>query len=143
MIRPVEAVLHCGGAEIPYRRWGHGPPLVVVGHAPVPSLGVTEEERLSLAGFRVLVPLVPLPGGAAQADRWMLGLLEGLGLERPGLVLDREAAGILNRFLHRHRERIGIVAILAGGDPDGSTGSIVQILRGGSADQGKLCPSGR
>jgi hypothetical protein len=129
MIPPAEGILHCGGSEIPYRRRGHGPPLLVVTRHPGSPLDPVDEEALAVAGFRVVVPLAPLPTAAPQADRWMLGLLEGLGLERPGLVLDREAAVVLQHFLQRHGERIGAVTILAGGEAAGeSIGRLARIL---------------
>lgn len=136
MSQPLDAVLHCGGTEIPYRRRGHGPSLLVVRRASEPALDGPGEERLAAAGFRVVAPLVPLPGGPGAADRWMLDLMEGLGLEAPGLILDREAAAILRRFLRRHGERIGVVAILAGEETEEPGGTIARILKGGVEPSG-------
>lgn len=99
----VEAVLLTGGIETPYRRAGHGPPILLL--ADRSDLF----QALSHA-FRVIQPLHP-PGDPHSPDwpRWLQDVVDGLGLGRPALVVDAQLAGLMRQLATTDPDRIGPV----------------------------------
>lgn len=92
----IEAVVQVGAQETRYLRCGRGDQVVMV-------LAAGEDERLSLmrqysAANRVIAP-VPwdrsgwqLHNDPQAVDSWLNGVIDGLGLERPTVVLGRDVA---------------------------------------------------
>ena len=90
----VEAVVWMGGVETPYRRGGDGAFVLLL----LPATGVEHDglfEALA-ADFRVIAPL-RLPhddgpprksGSGGPWEAWLRDLIDGLGLDRPPLVVD-------------------------------------------------------
>lgn len=99
----VEAVLVTGGDEIPYRRAGHGRPVVLL--TPDPRLF-----DLLAARLRVVQPLrMPGDPGGGAWHRWLQGLVDGLGLDRPALVVDTLLAGPVRRLAAIDPDRFSVV----------------------------------
>lgn len=102
----VEAVLMTGGDEIPYRRAGHGRPVVLL----------TRDARLFdllARRVRVVQPLeVPGDPEGTVWHRWLQGLVDGLGLDRPALVVDPLLAGPARRLAILDPDRFGAVVEL-------------------------------
>lgn len=92
----IEAVVQVGAQETRYLRCGRGERVVVV-------LAAGEDERLSLmreysAEHRVIAP-VPydrsgwwIHVGSAAVGSWLDGVIDGLGLDRPTVVLASDVA---------------------------------------------------
>lgn len=101
----VHAVVQVGDAVTGYVRMGRGRTVVLVrdggGRAP-PSDPLVE--RLSEL-FRVIAPVGPDPD-AADACGWLRGIIEGLGLDRPDLVVVGGGPWV-DRFLALHRVHVG------------------------------------
>jgi len=102
----VEAVLVTGGDEIPYRRAGHGRPVLLL----TPDARLFE---LLARRLRVVQPL-DVPGDPASTawHRWLQGLVDGLGLDRPALVVDPLLAGPVRRLATIDPDRFGAVVEL-------------------------------
>lgn len=99
----VDAVLVSGTFETPYRRAGRGPSVLLLAQ----GTGLLE----ALAGeLRVFEPLrAPAAPGAAEWIAWLHGLLDGLGLERPAVVVDASAAGPVRQLAAAEPDRLGPV----------------------------------
>lgn len=116
----VEAVVQVGAVETVYLRAGRGERVAVV-------LAADAAERLRLvrrfaACYRVVAPVPPVPpagsGGAAHTAAWLHGVIDGLGLDRPTLVLE-PALSLLAEQLWRGVAWVGDVVIAAQDDePD-------------------------
>jgi hypothetical protein len=114
----IESVVHAGAMETRYRRAGQGPQLLLLATG-----GEGQREVEWLAGaipplvdrFRVFVPEVPADAGPA----WLRGMIDGLGLDRPGVVADATLGELVARFLETDAERLERVAIV---HPDGAAG---------------------
>lgn len=97
----IEAVVQVGARETRYLRCGRGERVVVV-------LAGQEDERLRLmrryaVGHCVIAP-VPhqadaAPAAAADAlEQWLRGVIDGLGLDVPAVVLTPEYAWLAERL---------------------------------------------
>ncbi|GMV03946.1 MAG: hypothetical protein AMXMBFR53_02280 [Gemmatimonadota bacterium] len=114
---PVEAVVQVGDTETWYVRAGRGPAVILLDGTAEPSSGSRVFAVLSGRG-RVVCPR--LPDGGLSA-RWLAGLVDGLGLSRPVVVLgggweawDEEALGALREC----GEALGPVFVTGPGDQD-------------------------
>lgn len=94
----IEAVVQVGALETRYLRCGRGGRTVVVltvdHEADLPAIA-----RLA-ADHRVIIPVPPLPlleGGALEW--WLRGLIEGLGLEQPLVMLSPALRALAPRLL--------------------------------------------
>lgn len=107
-----------GRLETPYRRSGAGRPILLLAAVP----GLFEELA---TGFRVIEPLrVPVRPGDAAWAAWLQGVIDGLGLDRPALVVDASCADAARRLAAVDPLRVG--PVLDAGAPN--------RLRGGLAD---------
>jgi hypothetical protein len=120
----VEAVVQVEGEEIRYRRAGRGPAVLllrrsspgVISTGGVSSGGLLEGDSLfrELAETqRVIAPLSPPPGRRGAMERWLRGIIEGLGLQAPDLVAEASMAPLLSRFVGRSGGAVGRVVFLA------------------------------
>jgi hypothetical protein len=117
MASPMEAVIQTTEGETPYRRAGRGPGLLLLQRAPPARSGDALFDALAET-FLVIAPLVPPPGRRGAAERWLQGLIEGLGLDTPDIVADAELAPVLSRFVRRGGELAGRALFLQGGGGD-------------------------
>lgn len=133
-----EAAVWVGGEETPYRRGGDGAPVLLL----LPGAGAGEGGLFAVlaAEFRVIAPLrLPRYGGpggpggpvgdgvggaASPWESWLRGLIDGLGLGRPPLVVDAALVAEVERCSRVDPGRIR--AVLPAG-PDAA--SIVAALR--------------
>lgn len=120
----VEAVVRTGRYETAFARTGRGPHLLLL------AAGTDGEAARALAArlaqrFRVFLPAVP--DGVAAADlegvAWLGDLIEGLGLDRPGVVAIGSLASLLERFTQAHPDRVERIAVIREPDePGGASG---------------------
>lgn len=94
--RLIEAVVQVGADETLYLRCGRGPRVLVV-------LAQDAAERLRLierfaTEHRVIAPL-GVGGFATEVERWLCGVIEGLGLERVPVALAPELAWLATRLV--------------------------------------------
>ncbi|HSJ25953.1 MAG TPA: hypothetical protein VK929_14850 [Longimicrobiales bacterium] len=87
-----EAVVEAAGAETRYTCRGRGAPVVVVANSEPDRRRLREMVE---SGRRILEPEPPLqdgdgPAHGEQLGRWLLGFVEGLGLQAPHIVLSAE-----------------------------------------------------
>jgi hypothetical protein len=107
-VEMVRAVVQVGATETVYIRAGRGMPLSVV-------LASSEPERYRLiARFarngRVVAPV--MPAAAMTVEEWLRGVIDGLGLERPAVVLAPELA-VLAQQLARTAPDLDVVIAAA------------------------------
>ena len=112
----IEAVVQAGSDQTPYLRCGRGERVVIV-------LAADAEARLQLIGryaaeCRVIAP-VPREDAAPEWDTWLCGVIEGLGLEYPEVVLAPDLAAIAERLACGCRALLGSVTTAQ--DEDAST----------------------
>lgn len=115
-MKRVEALVQAGGTETPYVRAGCGSVVVLLEAAAAEG---SLFDALA-ARFRVVAPRVPEPlGGKAgregEAAAWLWEVLDGLGLERCGLVMEAEMGRRLAPDLHDHGGRLSRVVVLDDG----------------------------
>jgi hypothetical protein len=117
----VEAVIQTGSLETRYRRTGQGAQLLMLACA----------EHVEWAGrmvpilaerFRVFLPevpeWVPHPAGPREAPagrEWLRALIDGLGLDRPGVVAAPPLLGLLVDFVGTAADRLDRVVIIDDG----------------------------
>jgi hypothetical protein len=92
----VEAVLNAGDTETLYRRAGDGPHVLILCAARTPDepLGGRMFDRLATE-FRVIAAAAPAGANGTELGAWIDELIEGLGLDRPAVILDPALAGML------------------------------------------------
>jgi len=115
----VEAEIQVGKETVKYRRAGTGAPVLLL-QAPFPGpLGRGEVDTfVALAReSRVFQPMTPIPRGRDHAERWLRGIVEGLGLVTPDVVADPELAPSLARLVRQNGGFVGRVTFLAGIGP--------------------------
>lgn len=130
--RMVEARVRAGGVDTPYQRMGRGPTLLLLVDEAEPLDRTGNVVEVLARDFRVIRPrLVPSVWSSGRRSRqgaptgtptpmapgitpfqWLRGLIEGLGLERPGLVLGPSVARTLEPFPSRHPDEIGAWVVL-------------------------------
>lgn len=108
----VEAELEVGGTRIRYRRAGTGAPALLLGVDP--GAGDPAFEELARS-FRVYLLLGGPPLRRGEAEAWLHGVIEGLGLFEPELYADPALAPVLSRLVTRNRGLVGRVTFLAPG----------------------------
>ena len=106
----IEATVQAGDTEIAYRRSGKGRPTILLrGEAGDPA---PDPVLRALASKRMVVEPLGLPPTAAERARWLRGVVEGLGLDRPDLVVSEGLAADARRFLAEEPHRVGEVLLL-------------------------------
>jgi len=120
----VEAEIQVGDETVRYRRAGTGAPVLLLQvRRPGPSgMGETIEVDTFAAlarGHRVFQPTTPIPRSRDHAERWLRGVVEGLGLVTPGVVADPELAPALARLVRQNGGFVGQVTFLAGTERSG------------------------
>ncbi len=109
----VEAIVQIGEVETPYRRAGRGRATLLLLDATQPDRDRVFR-RLAAEGL-VIEPLV-LPD-ATDWPRWLRGVVDGLGLDRPDLAVSAglEAGG--RSFVETDPDRAGRLLVIDGVDP--------------------------
>lgn len=101
----IEAVVQIGSAETPYRRGGRGAAVLLLA-----SGSATERTRVFqrlTASHLVIEPLaLPAP---EDWPVWLRGVVDGLGLVRPDLVVSPDLAPAADAFAAGDPERAGRV----------------------------------
>lgn len=147
--RIVEAILHTGSVQTPYRRAGRGPTLLLL------VRGTTDERaevfRALAREFRVIDPAPPWAraegprptggrGGDSTADgeedpppghewgAWLPGVVDGLGLDRPALIVDPGRASLIGALARSDPHRFGPVIVIR---PEDRPDSLVSAVRAG------------
>lgn len=134
---PIECVLQTGAVETPYHRAGAGAPVILL-FADGLADPVASRLFSSLSEhFRVIAPAVP--DGVPFAP-WLRDLIDGLGLDRPGLISEEPLAASSLQFslddpdrvagavaVRRHGERAAR-PVEVGGDLDAAVAQIVALL---------------
>lgn len=111
--RLVEGMLYTGTREIPYLRGGRGPGLVLLSGLSTPA---RERVIRRLARAHLVVdPGVPPP--PELWPEWLDALIDGLGLDRPDLVVDPGLAEAAVSFILADPERGGRAVPLPAVDP--------------------------
>lgn len=120
MERLVEAVVQAGRVETAYVRAGHGLPVLLLVEGSAGSVAEGALFRALAASFRVIAPSLVDSLRSEEAPRdgehsiiaWLRDVIEGLGLDRPHLVVSGEMAHRLLDFLGTEADLLGRVAIL-------------------------------
>lgn len=109
----LEAVVQVGEVETWYRRAGRGGHVLLLTRR-----GRDERDDLfgRLAEEHLVIEPATLPDAATWAE-WLCGVVDGLGLSRPDLVVDAEWGEAARRFASADPERAGRVILVDGIDP--------------------------
>jgi hypothetical protein len=119
----VEAEVQLGDASVRYLRAGQGSPVLLLLEDPAGEDRPGETFRALARDHRVFQPLCQVPLGRDEAERWLRGLVEGLGLRAPDLVAPAELAPLLARLVRRNGGFVGRVVFLApAGEADEAAG---------------------
>jgi pimeloyl-ACP methyl ester carboxylesterase len=110
-----QAVLVTGATETHYSRTGTGTPLLLLFPCkPADSLGKQLLEGLATR-CRVIAPVRP---AGLPLSSWLRDLIDGLGLDRPYIVVDGSMAGGALGFALVEQERVGGVVAVCRDHPD-------------------------
>jgi hypothetical protein len=109
----VEAEIRLGGVAVRYLRAGSGSPVVLLLGDSAPGEGPGEPFTSLAREHRVFRPVGRIPGGRDEAERWLRGLVEGLGLREPDVVAEARFAPLLSRLVRRNGGFVGRVVFLA------------------------------
>jgi pimeloyl-ACP methyl ester carboxylesterase len=142
MTTPIhEAVLVTGAIETHYRRAGNGRPLLLL--LPCNSADSAGKQLFEGLATRCRVIAPVQPPGVPFSD-WLRDLIDGLGLDRPYLIVDTSIAEVARGFAQVEDERVGgVVAV----DPAADPSTLVEQLRtligsiGGAPDR-TIAPTG-
>jgi hypothetical protein len=113
----VEAEVRVGEETVQYRRAGTGTPVLLLHASMSPGetgAGGEADTFASLSRrYRVFQPLTPIPVTPDNAEKWLRGVVEALGLIAPAVVADPELAPVLARLVHDNRGFVGRVVFPA------------------------------
>lgn len=121
--RHVVATVQAGRVETTYVRAGRGIPVLLVQPGSPATIARSALFVRLAREFRVIAPIL-MPErvndtrvieGRVPVRDWLRGLLEGLGLERPCLVVASSLSGMLRPFLESDGERLAGVAYFLDG----------------------------
>ena len=112
----IEAVVQTGTFETRYRRAGSGASVLLLDPQGHQAPGAWLFDALT-ARFRVIAPVVPQAVAAGDEaagalEPWLRGLVDGLGLDRPGVVASASLGPALRRFEARDPFRLGPIALV-------------------------------
>lgn len=110
--RIVTAVVQVGDETVPYERAGRGSPVLLLPCDAVYEAWHRETFEAMAWKRRVYRPTVPMPRRRDQAERWIQGLVEALGLRVPDVVAEAELAPVLSRLVRRNGGFVGQVLFL-------------------------------
>jgi hypothetical protein len=110
----VEAVVQAGSHETSYRRAGTGRPVVLLLRADALSPRADPLFDALAREFRVVAPT--LPDAPVLLD-WVRAVIDGLGLERPALLVDASLAGSLAGAAFSDDDRCGCFVVLHPAQP--------------------------
>jgi hypothetical protein len=120
-----EALVQVGATETRYYRAGRGTPVLVLSRAPSAGSRAPLFAELSRHHCAIAPELPRTPGdgavGAPSGDvaAWLRDVIDGLGLERPGLVVDEELALDALELALGDPERVRDLVVLRGGSAGG------------------------
>ena len=109
----VEAIVQMGSVETAYRRAGRGRPVLLL-----VDLAQAARDRLfwRLAETAMVVePALPPPPG--EWPRWLRGVVDGLGLDRPDLVVVESWVPAAEAFAREDPDRAGRIVPIGTIDP--------------------------
>src|SRR5688572_25453689 len=98
----IEAVLQVGTEVTRYVRAGEGETVLLVSDRPCEEVALSPT-FLEMAERRRVIAATPPAGSDIE---WLRDLIDGLGLESPELIGDRNVAPLLVRFAETHPERV-------------------------------------
>ena len=99
----VEAIVQTEGIETTYVRAGAGAPVVLLRASETPAEHDPVVAQLARE-FRVFAPDLSCSAGAQCFSGWLRGLIEGLGLEEPRLIVTASSEEELAALLQRLRD---------------------------------------
>jgi pimeloyl-ACP methyl ester carboxylesterase len=102
----VEALVQIGSVEVPYVRAGRGETTLLLGIGKLRELAMSSAFQKLAADRRAIGAVAP----AGCDTRWLRNLIEGLGLDRPTLVVHRSLAELARGFAAEHPDRVGVIA---------------------------------
>ena len=101
--RTIEALVQTDGVETTYVRAGAGAPVIVLRACAIPAASDPVIEQLARE-FRVFAPDLCCAENAPNFSEWLRGLIEGLGLEEPRVVVTADSEEELVALLQRVRD---------------------------------------
>ena len=121
-LKTVEAVVQTGAMETPYIRGGHGKPLLLLKSCGLIDLIEDPLFAALAAEFRVIAV-----DCTATSTDWRLGeLIEGLGLERPRIVVEAGFHSMLVEIAAAGTDLVDRVVVL---QPNHHYADVIHLLR--------------
>jgi hypothetical protein len=109
----VEAELHIGQERVRYIRAGEGSVVLLLrASRRGPEDDLQDTFHRLAQRHRVVAPVEPPPGRRDEAERWLRGVVEGLGLRFPEVHAEAALAPLLSRFVRRNGGLVGRVVFL-------------------------------
>lgn len=109
----VKAIVQTGTIETEYRRVGRGPATLLLTRVAAPA---RDDLLRRLSEDRLVIQPVEL-AAVGLWEEWLRGVVDGLGLDRPDLVVDADLADLARGFARRDPGRAGDVLIIDSIDP--------------------------
>jgi len=126
--------VQAGVWETRYIRTGSGPQLLLLADSREAEWARALVAALA-ARFRVFVPELPVSAVSAMegpeldiAAAWLRGVIDGLGLDRPDLVVQEQLAPLIARFTATETGRVGRVTLIAAVSDEAALRSLVAAL---------------